>query len=97
MTLPVSVSINPHRTSLAVWAIPSPVRIAREDVHIVPVVLRGESIGRWAVIAWDPQRFLAPYAEQFVEELVSAVRRGYPGRDLVRRAPPLPRPKEPKN
>jgi DNA-binding transcriptional LysR family regulator len=75
----------------------APVRIAREGVRIVPVVHRGESIGRWAVIAWDPQRFLAPYAEQFVEELVSTVRRDYPGRELVRRAPPLPRPKEPKN
>jgi hypothetical protein len=45
-------------------------------------------------IAWDPQRFLAPYAEQFVEELVAFVRRDYPNRDLVRRASPLPRPKQ---
>jgi DNA-binding transcriptional LysR family regulator len=85
------------RANHGIALVPSPVRIAREAVRIMPVVHRGESIGRWAVIAWDPQRFLAPYAEQFVEELVSAVRRGYPGRDLVRRAPPLPRPKEPKN
>jgi LysR family transcriptional regulator, cyn operon transcriptional activator len=85
------------RANHGIALVPSPVRIAREGVRIVPVVHRGESIGRWAVIAWDPQRFLAPYAEQFVEELVSTVRRDYPGRDLVRRAPPLPRPKEPKN
>jgi hypothetical protein len=38
---------------------------------------------------------MAPYAKQFVEDLVTSVRRAYPGRDLTRRAPPLPRPKEP--
>jgi LysR family cyn operon transcriptional activator len=84
------------RADHGIALVPSPVRIAREGVRIVPVVHRGESVGRWAMIAWDPQRFLAPYAEQFVEELVSTVRRNYPGRDLVPRAPPLPRPKEPR-
>jgi LysR family transcriptional regulator, cyn operon transcriptional activator len=44
---------------------------------------------------WDPQRFHAPYAEQFVEELVAHTRRDYPGREFIRRAPPPPRPKEP--
>ena len=33
------------------------------------------------------------YAEQFVHELVAHTRRAYPGRDVTRRAPPLPRPK----
>jgi DNA-binding transcriptional LysR family regulator len=84
------------RADYGIALVPSPMRIARERIRIVPVVHRGESIGRWTVIAWDPQRFLAPYAHQFVEEVVSAVRRDYPGRDLVRRAPPLPRPKEPR-
>jgi hypothetical protein len=46
------------------------------------------------MVAWDPQRFLAPYAEQFVAEIVAHCRRDYPGRDLIRRAPLLPRPKE---
>jgi hypothetical protein len=46
-------------------------------------------------VAWDPRRFLALYAEQFVEELVAHVSRDYPGSELVRRAPLLPRPKEP--
>jgi hypothetical protein len=30
------------------------------------------------MIAWDPQRFLAPYAEQFVAEIVAHCRRDYP-------------------
>src|SRR6266851_3852791 len=54
----------------------------------------GVTIGRWAVAAWDPQRFLPPYAVQFVEELVAHCRRGYPGHEFSRRAPPLPRPRE---
>jgi hypothetical protein len=60
-------------------------------------VHRGASIGTWSHIARDPQRFLAPYAEHFVHELVAHCRRDYPGRDLVRRAPPLPRPKRQAN
>jgi hypothetical protein len=52
----------------------------------------GVPVARWASIAWDPRRFLAPYGEQFVEELVADCRRAYPGRDFVRRATPLPKP-----
>jgi DNA-binding transcriptional LysR family regulator len=62
-------------------------------VHALPLVQRGASIGRWLTVAWDPRRMLAAYAEQFVDELVAHWRIDYPGRDLVRRAPPLPRPK----
>jgi LysR family cyn operon transcriptional activator len=67
-----------------------PTRVARA----VPLVHRGESVGKWQCIAWDPRRFLAPYAEQFIAEIAALCRRRYPGRDLVRRAPPLPRPKD---
>jgi hypothetical protein len=37
---------------------------------------------------------MAAYAKQFVDELVAVVQRAYPGRELTRRALPLPRPKE---
>jgi LysR family cyn operon transcriptional activator len=74
--------------------LPSNARIPR-GLRAVPILLRGESIGVWASISWDPRRFLAPYAEQFVEELVTYARRAYPRPKLTRRAPPLPRPKEP--
>ena len=66
-------------------------------VHALPLVQRGASIGRWLTVAWDPRRMLAAYAEQFVDELVAHWRLDYPGRDLVRRAPPLPRPKSSAN
>jgi LysR family cyn operon transcriptional activator len=82
------------RTGHGVAVVPSPVRIPRAGVRAAVVVHRGVSIGRWAVAAWDPQRFLPPYAVQFVEELVGHCRRGYPGHEFSRCAPPLPRPRE---
>jgi LysR family cyn operon transcriptional activator len=66
-----------------VAVIPSSVRIPRGKVHAVPLVHRGASIGRWNVTAWDPQRSLAPYAVQFIEELTVYTRRQYPNRDLT--------------
>ena len=75
--------------------VPAGVLIPREKVRAIPMVCRGAPIGRWRMIAWHPERFLAPYAEWFVEEFVAYSRRNYPNRDLTRRAPPLPRPKEP--
>jgi LysR family cyn operon transcriptional activator len=74
--------------------IPSNARIPR-GLRAIPILRRGESIGVWASVSWDPRRFLAPYAEQFVEELVAYSRRAYPRPELTRRAPPLPRPKAP--
>jgi LysR family transcriptional regulator, cyn operon transcriptional activator len=84
------------RSGHGVAVVPSPVRIPR-GVRAAVVMHRGASIGRWAVAAWDPQRFLPPYAAQFVEELVAHCRRGYPGHEFSRRAPPLPRPREANN
>jgi DNA-binding transcriptional LysR family regulator len=75
--------------------IPSTVAIHSESVRAVPLVQRGASLGRWSIVGWNPQRLLPSYAERFVDELVAFTRRAYPGRELVRRAPPLKRPKEP--
>jgi LysR family cyn operon transcriptional activator len=75
--------------------VPAGVLIPREKVCAIPMVCRGAPIGRWRMIVWHPERFLAPYAEWFVEEMVAYSRRNYPNRDILKRAPPLPRPKEP--
>jgi LysR family cyn operon transcriptional activator len=45
-------------------------------------------------VAWDPQRFLAPYAKSFIDELVIYCRRHYPGREFAKRVRPLPKPEE---
>lgn len=80
-------------TNYGIAIIPSNVQVPRGIVRAMPLVHRGASVGRWAHIVWDPQRFLAPYAEEFVEELVTYARRTHPGREFIRRAPPIPRPK----
>ena len=80
------------RTGHGVAVVPSPVRLGA-GVRAAVVVHRGAPIGRWAVAAWDGQRYLPPYAMQFVEELAVHCRRSYPGHEYSRRAPALPRPK----
>ena len=91
-------SITPHslialaRTGFGIALINSVVRVPRESVRAAVIVHNGAPIGRWTVVAWSRQRFLPPYAEQFTEELIVHCRRDYPGRELVRRAPPLTRP-----
>ena len=77
-----------------VGIVPSNVRIPTDAVRPVSLLYRGASIGQWAVIAWDPQRYFSPYADNFVTELVAYCRRNYPGREHLKRAPALPRPKD---
>ncbi len=84
-------------TDYGIAVLPSNARVPRGTVRVVPLIHRGEALGRWAYIAWDPQRFLAPYAEEFISEVTAHCRRDYPGRDLVKRSPPLPRPKQSTN
>jgi DNA-binding transcriptional LysR family regulator len=81
------------REGYGVAVVPSTALVPREGVRAAPLVQRKAAIGRWLAAAWDPQRFLAPYAEQFVEELVAHTRRDYPGSEFMRRARP-PRPKQ---
>jgi LysR family cyn operon transcriptional activator len=93
-------SVAPHTvvalaaTGYGIAIVPSNAQVPRDVVRALPLVHRGASIGRWASVSWDPQRFRAPYAEHFVEEIVAYCRRDYPGRDLIKAAPTLPRPKQ---
>jgi len=81
------------RVGYGIAVVPSTVLVPR-GMRALPVVQRGASIGRWLTIAWDAQRFLAAYAEQFVDELAGYCRRDYPGRNLIARASLPPRPKK---
>ncbi len=80
-------------TGYAIAILPSNARVPDDGVRVIPLVHRGAAIGRWAQIAWDPQRFLVSYAEHFVTELAAHCRRDFPGRELIKRAPTLPQPK----
>ena len=84
------------RTGNDVAIVPSNVHIP-SSVRVLPLVHRGASIGGWTAVAWHQQRYLAPYAEQFIDELVAYCRQNYPGREFVKHAPPLPRPNETSN
>jgi len=75
-----------------VAVVPSTVLVPSR-LRAVPLVQRKTSIGRWVTIAWNSRRSLSAYAEQFVEELAAYCRHDYPGRNTIRRAPPLPQPK----
>lgn len=94
-------SVAPHtlvalaREGYGVAVVPSDVQPQHSPIRIVPLVHRGAPIGRWAVVTWNPRRFLAPYAKYFITELVASTRRGYPGRNLMRRTPALPEPPSP--
>ena len=69
--------------------LPSMVQLSRKGLRALALVDRQASIGQWTRLAWDPQRFLAPYVAAFGEALVSHAQRAYPGRELIRRAPAL--------
>jgi LysR family transcriptional regulator, cyn operon transcriptional activator len=82
------------RTGNAVAVMPTNVRIPLDSVRVLPLVHRRVSIGQWAIVAWHKDRYLAPYAEHFINELVAYCRRNYPGREFFKHAGPPPRPKE---
>src|SRR5215510_13196287 len=75
-----------------VGILPSMVRFPGKGVRAVALTHRGAAIGKWTRLAWDPQRFLAPYVQNFREALVEHAQAGYPGRQLIRQAPPLRQP-----
>jgi LysR family transcriptional regulator, cyn operon transcriptional activator len=69
--------------------VPSNIARLRDEVRSLPLAHRGQPIGKWSVVAWNGQRYLPPFAEEFVVELVDHARRKFPGRELTRRAPPI--------
>jgi LysR family cyn operon transcriptional activator len=81
------------RAGYGVAVLPSTVEIPRSNLRIVPLTLRGVPVGGWIALAWDPRRFLPPYAEQFVTELVGHARHAHPNRGVVRRLPRVPAPR----
>ncbi|MBV8418835.1 MAG: LysR family transcriptional regulator [Hyphomicrobiales bacterium] len=73
--------------------VPSTVLIPAGHVRGIPLLQRGAAVGRWLRVAWQPERFLSAYAQQFIDELWRHCQREYPGREFNRRATTLPRPR----
>ena len=62
-------------------------------VRAMPLVLGRKSLGKWTMLAWDPNRFMSRYALEFADALASHAARIAPGHEYVRKAPTLPKPK----
>lgn len=93
-------SMAPH-TSMALAGIgygiaivPSTVVIPNRRVRGIPLMQRSAAVGRWLRIAWDPNRFLAAFARQFIDELSRYCRDDYPGHEFSGRVPAMPQPRE---
>lgn len=98
----VLLESNSHNAILALAAagygigiLPSAAPVPKKGIHAIPLVHRRLSIGKWTMLAWDPRRFIPPYVDQFAEELAAYAQEHFPGRDIVRRAPAIRRPKLP--
>ncbi len=72
--------------------IPSTVAARPDDVRFAPLVLNGQPLGRWSMVAWDRERLLPEYAKAFVDELVLHSKEVDPGKEFARRVPVLPLP-----
>jgi DNA-binding transcriptional LysR family regulator len=78
------------REGLGIAVIPSTVRVPRVRVRPVPILHGGAALGHWVAANWNRRRFLAPYAERFVESLAAYTAR-HVGQEF-RQAPPIPLP-----
>ena len=83
-------------TGFGIAILPSAVRLPA-TVRAMPLVLRRKSLGRWTMLAWDPNRFMPRYALAFADALTSHAASVAPGHELIRNAPPLPKPMLVKN
>jgi DNA-binding transcriptional LysR family regulator len=72
--------------------VPSTFRLPRGRFHAAPLVHGVVSLGFWVSVVWDPRRFVPPYGERFVVELVEYTREHHPGKRFERLAPALRRP-----
>jgi LysR family transcriptional regulator, cyn operon transcriptional activator len=70
------------RAGQGIAVVPTHVRIARTRVRVAPVLTGGRPLGTWMGVNWDPRRFLPPYADSFIEELVTSTAQSYPGREF---------------
>jgi LysR family cyn operon transcriptional activator len=82
------------RAGWGIAVIATNVRIAQTRVRVAPVLVGDRPLGVWVSINWDPRRFLSPYAESFIEDLVAFTARSYPGKEF-RLVLPRPRAGEP--
>ncbi len=89
-----NVVLELARAGHGIGILPSAVSLP-EGVKAIPLVHRRASIGKWTMLAWDPRRFVPAYVERFADELAAHAHDRFPGREHVRHAPNIRRPKLP--
>jgi DNA-binding transcriptional LysR family regulator len=72
-----------------VAVVPSTVPFYSRKVEVMPILMQKQSLGIWGGVVSDPRRSIPDHATRFVEELAAHVRRGYPGSNFDRTAPPV--------
>lgn len=72
--------------------LPSAVNLP-ETVRAMPLVLHRKPLGKWTMLARDPNRFMPRSAIAFADALASHAASAPPGHGLIRKAPALPKPK----
>lgn len=79
------------RAGYGVAIVPSTLAFSRQGVKGLPIVSRGQSLGRQMAIQWDPQRFQPAYVKRFADEMAEFASGTYPGQEYEF-APPLAEP-----
>jgi LysR family transcriptional regulator, cyn operon transcriptional activator len=71
------------RVGYGVAIVPSHTPFDSRCLRSAVLVQQGKALGAWAAIAWDPNRFQAPFVQRFVEEFTAYCRRSHARRGLV--------------
>jgi DNA-binding transcriptional LysR family regulator len=72
--------------------VPSTVRLVSKRIRLIPILVKGKSLGTWGSVVWDARRALPIYATSFIEELTTYAQRSFPGKRFDSIAPPVPMP-----
>jgi DNA-binding transcriptional LysR family regulator len=83
------------RAGYGVAIVPSHFFFSKQGVKVLPVLSRGQSLGRRVAIQWDTQRFQPAYVRLLADELAEFARGNYPGQEYEFAPPPSTPPVEP--
>jgi len=80
------------RAGHGVAIVPSVLLFNKRAVKALPVLVGGQSLGRWLAVNWNPEGSPPSYLAEFAEVLAETLDRNYPGCEYDF-APPIDRPR----
>ena len=69
------------RAGHGVAVVPSVLTFNKRAVKALPLLVRGKSLGRWMVVAWNPEPAPPAYLVEFAGVLAQSLEGDYPGRE----------------